>query len=72
MRRELLLKKIVEDLELSEKYWPEFDIDSRIEDYKSVIKTDGNRYLKAVMEIIYEEKTTSRTLYKKILNLFEI
>ncbi len=72
MRREILLKTIVENCDLKQKYWPEFDIDSKIEDYKPVIKRDGNRYLKAVMEIIYEEKTTSRTLYKRISNLFEI
>lgn len=72
MRKNLLLKKVVENPELKDKYWPKFNTDPEISDYGPLILREKNKYLSVLKEIITEENTTSRNLHKKIFNLFEV
>ena len=41
MRKEILLKKIVEDKNFKDKYWPDFKIKNDVNDYKPIILKQG-------------------------------
>lgn len=72
MRKDILLKKVIENPQMREKYWPNLEVDSNIHDYKPLIIREKNKYLNVLSEIISEDSKTARILYKKIFNLFEI
>ena len=73
MRKEELLKSIIENPEFKEKYWPKFEIDPKTNSYSEVsILKSYNPYLISLYRITQEEKLTSTILYKKILNNFKV
>lgn len=72
MNKIILLKKIVENPEFREKYWPDLKIDEKISDYSSYILRSKNPYLETLYNLIIDDKDTSNILYKKILNYFKL
>ena len=72
MRKQELIKKIVEDTNFRQKYWSNFEIDSKIADYSSSIIKSKNKYLHALLEVVNNEKNTPQLLVKKIFNIFNV
>lgn len=72
MNKIILLKKIVENPEFREKYWPDLKIDEKISDYSSYILRSKNPYLETLYNLIIDDKDTSNILYKKILKYFKL
>tara|TARA_A100001015_G_scaffold291637_1_gene366044 strand:+ start:1343 stop:1564 length:222 start_codon:yes stop_codon:yes gene_type:complete len=72
MRKELLLKKIVEDESFRDKYWSEFTIKKDVIDYKPIILKSKNKYLNAILEMIYSEEKTPTIKYKQIIRIFDL
>ena len=72
MRKQEIIKKIVENDDFKDKYWSDFHIDEKIADYSVPIIKSGNKFLLALLEIVNQEKTTSKLLFKKIFNLFDL
>jgi len=70
MRKEELIKKIVEDPKFREKYWPKFEINNNINDYKYPIIRSKNPYLISLYELM--ESNTQNILFKKILKNFKL
>jgi hypothetical protein len=72
MRKQEILKSIIENPEFREKYWPKFKINSEIQDYNYVIIIkSNNQFLIALYNLIIENDTPN-ILYKKILKSFEL
>ena len=73
MRKEELLKRIIENPEFKEKYWPKFEINPKTHSYSevSIIKS-YNPYLISLYRITQDDKLTTNILYKKILNRFKV
>ena len=75
MRKVELLKNIVENETLKEKYWPTFKTEKDIRDYSKLIVMSNNKYLMALRNILNPQEDrslSSGVLYKKILNQFNL
>lgn len=75
MRKIELLKNIVENETLKEKYWPTFKTEKDIRDYSKLIVMSNNKYLMALRNILNPQEDrdlSSGVLYKKILNQFNL
>ncbi len=76
MRKVELLKNIVENKTLKEKYWPKFEIREDIQDYSGLILRSKNKYLMALRDILNpsgdRDLTSKKVLYDRILNQFEL
>ena len=75
MRKIELLKNIVENETLKEKYWPTFKTEKDIRDYSKLIVMSNNKYLIALRNILNPQEDrslSSGVLYKKILNQFNL
>lgn len=75
MRKIELLKNIVENETLKEKYWPTFKTKKDIQDYSKLIVMSNNKYLMALRNILNPQEDrslSSGVLYKKILNQFNL
>ena len=73
MRKEELLKKIIENPEFRNNYWEKFEINPKTQNYSHVnILKSKNPFLISLYELIIEEKETPNVLYKKILNNFKL
>lgn len=73
MRKEKLLKIIVENPDLKKEFWPEFKTDDKIEDYSSLITLKSqNSFLKTLRNLIMEDKLTENQIYKQVLKVFNL
>ena len=75
MRKIELLKNIVENETLKEKYWPTFKTEKDIRDYSKLIVMSNNKYLMALRNILNPQEDrslSSGVLYKRILNQFNL
>ena len=73
MRKEELLKRIIENPEFKKNYWPNFDVNPKPDSYSEVlILKSKNPYLISLYQITQDEKLTTNILYKKILNNFKV
>ena len=78
MRKEEILKKIVEDDNFREKYWKEFKIDTTKVDYSGTLRRPANdrgtnnKYLKALDILIMRIDLTDKIKWSQIQKLFEI
>lgn len=67
MNKEILLKKILQNEELKEKYWPEIN---PIEHNSQTIMRSDNKYLKALSEFLSDN--TDNYSFKAITQIFNI
>lgn len=74
MRRENILKRIIENEEFREKYWPEFPIDKDIFDYGTLIGNgkSKNPYLLSLKSVIYDESETDRNMKRQLEKFFDL
>jgi hypothetical protein len=73
MRKEELLKRIIENPEFKKNYWPNFDVNPKPDSYNhATILRSKNPYLISLYSLTQDEKLTTNILYKQILNTFKV
>lgn len=72
MRREEILKRIIENPDFKKKYWPEFETKDDLFDYGVLIGPgkSKNPFLLSLKAVLYEEADTERSLKRSIENNF--
>ena len=72
MKKQELLKKIIENDNFKKHYWPGFQTDPKISDYTSSIVKTKNKFLLSLLQILNKDSETSVILMKKLYKIFNV